>query len=94
MTRLHSKSGRFIALIPDAPAAGFAVVVTVWGVEAFKDRWPCSQLGNGPIRFEFESNGDLCGMSRDVDGPDVLALSEDAQRFGEKCMERRKTAAV
>ncbi len=94
MQRVHSKSGRFIALLPDSMRGGFRVVVTVNGVECFKASWPCSRLKVQPIVFEYASNGDLVdiGWSNQPDGEDLLALSQDAQEFGEKCMERRRVA--
>ena len=88
MKRYHSKSGRFIALIPEQPATGFSVVVTADGVIWFKSSWPCSRMGSGPVRFEFSANGDLVDISRDWDGEDVLALSQDAQEFGEHCINK------
>ena len=94
MVRVHSKSGKFIALLPDDMRGGFRVVVTSWGVGAFRASWPCSRLREQPIVFEFAGNGDLVdiGWSNQPDGDDLLALSEDAQEFGEKCMERRRVA--
>ena len=66
-------------------AKGCFVGVTVSRreVEAFKDRWPCSTLPDRAVYFEFDArNGDLVDMRPiDMDGSDVLALSEDAQRF-------------
>ena len=90
MIRVHSSSGRFIALLPDDLQGGFAVVATASGVASFRASWPCSHLGEQPIRFEFAGNGDLEGISTSRDGADVLALSEDAQEFGAACLERRR----
>lgn len=93
MIRVHSRSGRFIALLPDGLQGGFSVVVTANGVEAFGNSWPCAHLGNGPIRFEYESNGDLVtifGNTERSDGNAVLALCEDAQSFGARAMAKRK----
>lgn len=98
--RFHSKSDKYIALIPrealdpTARAIGFSVVVTADGVSSFKASWPCSQLGEQPIRFEFASNGDLVDVSTDRDGDDLLALSQDAQEFGEKVIERRRAVLL
>ncbi len=89
--RVHSKSGRYIALLPESLTGGFSVVVTANGVSSFKSSWPCSRLGTQPIRFEFAANGDLIDVSTDRDGEDLLALSQDAQEFGEKCIARRLT---
>ena len=81
-TRFMSKSGNYIALIH---ADSFSVIVTSWGVSSFNNSWPGSQFsGDNPIRFDYESNGDLAGVSTSIDGAEVLALSEDAQAFGEK----------
>ena len=102
MTRVVSKSGRFIALLPDDMRGAFAVVATSDGVGSFAARWPCNHIperrwefgGYCPIRFEFEGNGDLVDIEPQLgggdDGPAILALSQDAQEFGEKCMERRR----
>ena len=95
MTRVHSKSGRFIALLPDdlSRPCGFRVVVTASGVYSFRAAWPCSHLKEQPIVFEYASNGDLVdiGWSNQPDGPDLLALSQDAQEFGDRCIEKRRT---
>lgn len=88
--RVHSKSGRFIALLPDSLQGGFSVVVTEGGVCSFKASWPCSRLPERPIRFEFASNGDLVDIvGTGYDGEDMLALSQDAQSFGDRAMETR-----
>lgn len=92
MIRVRSKSGRFIALLPDDLIGGFDVVVTAWGVQSFKSSWPCSRLGDGPIRFSFAKNGDLVDVSTSRDGEDLFALSEDAQEFGEKALAKRRTS--
>lgn len=92
--RITSKSGRFVALIPELGKAGYSVVATQLGVETFKSRWPCSQLPERPIRFDYASNGDLVGITgTGYDGPDMLALSQDAQAFAEQVLERRRRAA-
>lgn len=59
------------------------VVVSRDEVEAFKARWPCSTLPNRAVSFTFDrKNGDLVDLTPEsMDGPDVLALSMDAQRF-------------
>lgn len=94
MIRVHAKSGKFIALLPAdlSKPCGFRVVVTANGVGAFKSSWPCSRLKEQPIVFEYASNGDLVdiGWSNQPDGDDLLALSQDAQEFAEKCIERRR----
>ena len=90
MVRIRSKGGRYIALLPQDHNIGFDVVVTAMGVQAFASRWPCSRLGTQPIRFSFAGNGDLVDVSTRRDGPDVLALSEDAQAFGEKAQTKHR----
>lgn len=59
------------------------VTVSRREVKAFKDRWPCSTLPDRAIYFEFDTrNGDLVDLRPDnIDGADVLALSQDAQDF-------------
>ncbi len=95
--RVHSKSGRFIALLPDTFTGGFDVVVTANGVGSFANSWPCSGLSDGPIRFEFDSGGNLVGIpygdSERADGSAMVALSEDAQAFGDKAMDKRRKQA-
>lgn len=92
-TRVRSKSSRFIALLPDPPADGFSVVATLWGVEAFNSCWPSSRLRPRPIRFEFARNGDLIDITggKQPDGEELLALSQDAQAFGEWCQGRESS---
>jgi hypothetical protein len=67
-------------------------VVVASKVDAFLDSWPCNGVNwRGPIRFEYSSNGDLVDMwPSDIDGEAILALSEDAQNFGDKCCEKRR----
>ena len=93
MKRFRSQSCRYIALVPDHQDAGFSVVVTAWGVAAFNALWPCSRLKEKPIRFEFAGNGALVDIpfGGETDGEELLALSHDAQAFGERC--RRKVFA-
>lgn len=97
MTRIHSKSGRFIVLLPDTPASGYSVVVTAVGVWSFRQQFPCNGFRSDfPIRFDFASNGDLVDIpygDKETVNPDAgaaqLALSQDAQEFAEKCIARR-----
>lgn len=92
MIRVKSKHGRFIALLPDTLQGAFTVVATAWGVGGFAAQWPCSKLKEQPIVFDYSANGDLigCGWSIQPDGEALLALSHDAQSFGEACLERRR----
>lgn len=77
MIRVHSKSGNFIALLPDTLQGGFSVVATETGVCRLKNSWPCSKLPERPIRFEFASNGDLVDVvGTSYDGEDLLALKQ------------------
>lgn len=86
---IRSKSGRYVALIPEPPADGFSVTVTAFGVAAFNASWPCSRLKEKRTRFEFSANGDLVDITgKQPDGEELLALSHDAQAFGEKCKQR------
>ena len=100
--RFHSKAGRFIALVPHealdphGPKVGFSVVVTSLGVEAFAAGWPCSNLSDQPIRFEFDSAGNLVGQygGERANGSAVVALCEDAQNFGDKVIQRRRAVLI
>lgn len=55
-----------------------------WDVEAFKRSWPCSGLSGRPLSFTFAKNGDLVDTTAnsDEDGSGLLALCEDAKRYG------------
>ncbi len=88
--RVHSKSGKFIAILPDTLTGSFDVCVTANGVAAMRVSWPCSRLPDRPIRFGFAANGDLVDVSTGYDGEDILALSQDAQEFGERVLEKRR----
>jgi hypothetical protein len=65
-----------------------SVSVSKAEVLAFKDRWPCSGLPERSHWFQFyKRNGDLVDMRPNYyDGPDLLALSQDAQRFAEQTL--------
>lgn len=61
-------------------------------IRDFVSSWPCCGIPDErPITFQFEkSNGDLVDIEgTDYDGADLVALSEDAQRYGEKRMQKR-----
>lgn len=64
----------------------FSVSVSEREVSEFKAKWPCSGLPERSIWFQFQkSNGDLVDLSpSDIDGEALLALSQDAQAYGEK----------
>jgi hypothetical protein len=90
--KIRGKSGRYVAIIPDPPADGFSVAVTAFGVAAFNASWPCSRLKEKRTRFEFSANGDLVDIvGKQPDGEELLALSNDAQAFGEKCKRKLST---
>jgi len=74
-----------------------SVTVSRAEVEAFKDTWPCSGLPERSIWFQFDKrNGDLVDMRGvgDYDGPDLLALSQDAQAYAEKTLKIETLADV
>lgn len=52
-------------------------------VDIFRASWPCCKLRSRSYWFEFAENGDL--IDTDVpehdDGPEALALGQDAQDF-------------
>lgn len=75
------------------------VAVSEDDINRFIGRWPCSGLrGLRGVTFVFEDNGDLVdiyyrnGKSDRWDGPALVALSEDAQRYLERrvALSRRK----
>lgn len=74
--------------------AYYGVTVGRGEVYAFKRRWPASGLGEGPYFFEFDKrNGDLVdvqgpGASTYADGPALVALSHDAQAWGQARLNR------
>jgi hypothetical protein len=65
----------------------YTVSVSRVEVERFKARWPCSELPDKAISFQFDKrNGDLVDMwpykyADQFDGEAALALSHDAQAF-------------
>ena len=69
--------------------SGYAVKVSRQEVEAFAETWPCCRLPRRAITFYFNNNGDLVDLYPDgVDGPEAVALSEDAQAYGALCKTR------
>ena len=62
----------------------YSVSVSAREVGAFKSTWPCSGLPERSLWFQFSKNNhdlvDLAGNG-DYDGDDLLALSQDAQRY-------------
>ncbi len=70
----------------------FSVTVASDEITDFARHWPCCELPFGPITFQFEkNNGDLVAITghADYDGPDLLALSEDAEEYGRGRMRER-----
>lgn len=69
--------------------AFFTVSCSRRDVDAFKRTYPCSGLPDTAIAFQFDKcNGDLVDIfcrkdSASFDGPALVALSEDAQKFGD-----------
>ena len=68
-------------------AKGFKVSVSEAEIEEFNRHWPCSELrGLRGVTFEYDSKG-LCdivyrnGDSERWDGPALLALSQDAEKY-------------
>ena len=61
----------------------FTVCVSAAEVDEFNYSWPCSTL-NGPQSFMFAEGGDLVDRTGEGDGPEALALAEDAQTYGRK----------
>ena len=63
----------------------YRVTCSMRDVEAFNAQWPGSGI-NTPVSFTFhKGGGDLVDMSPSkLDGPEVLALSHDAQDYGKK----------
>jgi len=60
------------------------VTVSEREVDAFNSRWPGSSLA-GLHAFEFEvRSGDLVGHDGRGDGPEAVALADDAQRWAWK----------
>ena len=70
--------------------SSYAVTVSRREVEQFTTRWPCCSLPQCAITFHFDKrNGDLVDITPNrivnrVNGPEAAALSEDAQKYGEK----------
>jgi hypothetical protein len=59
----------------------YSVSVSASEVEAWNRCWPCSSL-EGPQWFQFDkSNGDLVDRTGLGDGPEAVALSQDAHEY-------------
>lgn len=60
----------------------YRVTVSAAEVAQFNRRWPCSSLV-GPQSFTFDRrSGDLVDRRGQGDGPEAVALSQDAQHYG------------
>lgn len=70
--------------------AFYTVACSQDDVDSFNSKWPCSVIEK-PMTFTFDKNGDLVGVSPDnIDGAEVLALSEYAQKYGEARLRKLK----
>lgn len=59
------------------------VFVSANDVRLFNSTWPCSSIPERACWFEFD-DGDLVDLSAhlsSIDGPELVALSNDAQNF-------------
>jgi len=65
----------------------YRVTVSEYDVARFAKRWPCFGP-HRPLSFTFDKRAgnlvDMGGDDRDMDESGVLALSEDAMRYGAK----------
>jgi len=72
--------------------AYFTVAVYASEVRTFNQGWPASGLPDRSIAFQFDkASGDLVDVmpaeiADQVDGPEAVALSEDAGNFGRKAL--------
>lgn len=70
--------------------SAFNVTVSRSEVNDFRQTWPCSDLPDKAICFQFDNGGDLIDIWPDnIDGLDVLALSQDAQSYGLERKEKK-----
>jgi hypothetical protein len=58
----------------------YTVFVSKREVDEWNRRWPCSTL-EGRQTFTFQRNGDLVDRYGKGDGPEAVALSQDAQEY-------------
>jgi len=58
----------------------YTVFVSAREVCEWNRRWPCSSL-QGRQSFTFDRNGDLVDRCGKGDGPEAVALSQDAQAY-------------
>lgn len=61
-------------------AASYTVFVSAREVSEWNRRWPCSGL-RGRQSFTFDRSGDLVDRSGEGDGPEAVALSQDAREY-------------
>jgi hypothetical protein len=71
----------------------YRVAVSAEEVYQFNTRWPCSELSaNHGLSFTFDKrNGDLVDHNarQFEDGSALVALSQDAQKYGEAQLKKR-----
>src|SRR5262245_36026294 len=60
----------------------FGVSVSAREVEEFNSRWPCSSR-SGPHYFAYDHTDSLVEHEGIGDGSEAVALSDDAQRWGQ-----------
>lgn len=66
--------------------SAFTVAVSAAEVDAWNRTWPCSTL-RGQQSFTFDKKtGDLIDREGDGDGSEAVALSHDAQAWGERML--------
>jgi hypothetical protein len=65
----------------DNRGAFVRVTASAQDVEAFNHHWPCSSIPEERVSFTFDRrSGDLVDLSpHEIDGPEVVALSQDCQ---------------
>jgi hypothetical protein len=80
------------------PGYGYSVTVLAQEVYNFTRQWPGSILPDRAITFSFDSCGDLIDVTpydltpQESDGPDLLALSQDASAYAAKRTKRPELA--
>jgi len=64
--------------------SGFSVRCSKQDVQHFNRLWPCSSLPTRSITFGFDTQGNLVDIwpLNGIDGPEAVALSNDAYTFG------------
>ena len=77
----------------DCGNGSYNVTITRGEVESFNTFWPCSSLPEQTITFCFDRRGNLVDiLSRHpIDGPEAVALSHDAQAFGDSYLKKKES---